>query len=465
MDLERSMQWVLDNHVDVDAAQKFLALPASVQEDIRRCGMLYNPDRLDRNPSAMLCKRIKSRIACDVAVPETIRELAQNLVSTRQFPSNHFENRKRVQELCVNESRINVAKKARHDENNSMCFQTSESKTSQHRVTALVRGDIHCKDLQPKDALQRLQVFGDNMQSIKNHLLEPLEATGYKVLLVVDVHTDGEEWLQRIRQIILDKFSEYLAARVHVRVTPLHVGVTHLNSVLKSCDFVNDCIFQKNQSDVFAGIYILRADVRLLQQCPHSWRKDQLTFFWKTALWNNATGTMVNDSVIYVPKHVFPKFQDALSNAALLDGRPYSVNDLHWLAQHQSLREFAGVHFDMVHASNTAEEQNPFYVMTWRRLGKSNPGKWYQWKLRQWAQTPAKLTKEEREKTWRSRVYEIVDEVGEFKLNEFETLWSEAYPTDVIEWFQPLDSLVQSLTQVRCITYDDDTGFVRRVRL
>ena len=76
--MRRSMQWILDNRVDSGAAGTFLTLPHNMQEDIRRAGMLYNSNRPDRNPSAMLARRCTERFGGFVEVPRSIRRVAKN---------------------------------------------------------------------------------------------------------------------------------------------------------------------------------------------------------------------------------------------------------------------------------------------------------------------------------------------------------------------------------------------------
>ena len=85
----RSMQWVLDNRVDAGAAAVYLTLPHNAQEDIRRAGMVYNAERPDRNPSAMLMSRINERVDGHVVkVPESRRCVARDLVNSQQLPSS-----------------------------------------------------------------------------------------------------------------------------------------------------------------------------------------------------------------------------------------------------------------------------------------------------------------------------------------------------------------------------------------
>ena len=84
----RSMQWILDNRVDANAASILLALPDHLQENIRRAGMLYNPLHDERNTSAMLRKRINDLMkGAFVEVPGSIRRLATSLVNSQQMPS------------------------------------------------------------------------------------------------------------------------------------------------------------------------------------------------------------------------------------------------------------------------------------------------------------------------------------------------------------------------------------------
>ena len=391
--LQRSMWWILNNQVDIEAAARFLALPSEAQENIRRGGMLWKADDFHRNTSAMLCKRIKSQVGFEyryVAVPDWIRKLAIQLVTTQEVPLTFGEAPCDVkpQEFVLDPfaeikeellaGHMPPAKKARLTTNVTFRLHEPQSCFLQRpRVLALLRGHVRCGGPDHNAAMLKLEVFRENMQSIKTHLFNPLEKDGYKVSLIVDIQTDKRR-IRETSQIIEDEFSEHVASTRDLQVCRVLPGQRDVEAVLESLDFVEEWYKHQLQKYTLEGMYILRADVRLLQQAPHFWRKDKLTFFWKSKWGKDESRANINDSLLYVPKGLFGVFRDVLHETALQHERRVSLNNLRWLAEHPLLTDHVDGYLNVFHASSTEMEQNPFYVMTGRALGNYNPGKWPQ---------------------------------------------------------------------------------------
>ena len=125
------------------------------------------------------------------------------------------------------------------------------------------------------------------------------------------------------------------------------------------------------------------------------------------------------------------------------DASQYTVHNLHWLPEHPLLADDVSVQLEINHPSNTSKEQNPFYVMTGRSVGKENPGKWHQHELTSPGYNSLRkrevwgLTAEQRLEIWCERIHEILRNSGPFVLSNFATLWSSAYPDVAIEWYKP----------------------------
>ena len=189
-------------------------------------------------------------------------------------------------------------------------------------------------------------------------------------------------------------------------------------------------------------MYVLRADVELLQKCPHEWSKEKLGFFWYTKFGDSKMfgnpWMCVNDTLFYCPSSLMVDFRTALSHAHL---KAYTDENLHWLSHHGRLKEHVQVCFAFNHPANTQKETNPFYKMTCRQEGRCNPGKFAQFALSQPSYNSLKkrqitgMTPDQKRQSFKQKVHELLDAHGEFALKEFATLFSRRFPDEAIEWY------------------------------
>ena len=224
-----------------------------------------------------------------------------------------------------------------------------------------------------------------------------------------------------------------------------------MGSFLSSWDQLCHWLKVQQKLDAVEGVYVLRADVQLLQMGLSEWPKNQMCFLWKTT-WMNFTHS-VNDILFYVNQGVFSEFRQAMrepyhASFQISEARvPEQVANLHWISEHPSLWNHTWLEYDFNHASNTSVEQNPRYVMTSRKPGAPfEVGKFRQTELEKQVASVHKsqaeaLTPRKRLVEWCNRVKTILDEQckkGErLFANQFCTLWTQLWPNDAIAWYKP----------------------------
>jgi hypothetical protein len=501
----RSMQWILDNRVDANAASILLALPDHLQENIRRAGMLYNPLHDERNTSAMLRKRIYDLMkGAFVEVPGSIRRLATSLVNSQQMPSgassssdeygevpsrNIVENSEeailatatsKASSVGVKLERVppwkkRFMKRQREDGTDwphglpSQAVKTEDGQNvpqlrdqfplspPMREMVLLIRGEglrvggrhDHCSH-------QDLQVLRENLEAYKTHLVDPLQNAGYRVSVVVDVMTDDLR-LPDTRMVM----DEVLGTSIVLhRISEFLRGLNQLNSMVSSWDFFSYWAEQSPQSETMVGVYVVRADIRLLREGPHAWPTERLGFFWRTK-WHcpGGKGVTVNDTLFYVPKGLFRTFRQALHGSDMIR---WVDSNLHWLSEHPALSGSVWVQHEMNHPSNTAMEQNPYYVMTGRCLGSWNAGKWRQRELTKPGYDSLRrrevlyLGAQTREDMWGDRVRSILRKHGRFAITDFASLWSAEFPDDAIAWFMPFADKLKKSLQVNYVEVGAD---------
>lgn len=531
----RSMQWILDNRVDANAASILLALPDHLQENIRRAGMLYNPLHDERNTSAMLRKRINDLCkGAFVEVPGSIRRLATSLVNSQQMPSGASSSSDEYGEVRLAASLVNsqeailatATSKASSMvtlpvgvkmENvppwkllNTITFPGIRFKRPREAATDLPHGlpsqavktedgevqqRCHYLALRPREVAtdvpqlrdqfplsrpmrdmvllirgeglrvggrhdhfshQDLQVLRENLEAYKTHLVDPLQNAGYRVSVVVDVMTDDLRMPDT--RMVMD---EVLGTSIVLhRISEFLRGLNQLNSVVSSWDFFSYWAEQSPQSETTVGVYAVRADIRLLREGPHAWPTERLGFFWRTK-WHcpGGKGVTVNDTLFYVPKGLFRTFRQALHGSDMIG---WVDQNLHWLSEHPALSGSVWVQHEMNHPSNTAMEQNPYYVMTGRCVGSWNAGKWRQYELTKPDYDSLRRREvlsfgaQTREDMWADRVRSILRKHGRFAITDFASLWSAEFPDDAIAWFMPFADKLKKSLQVNYVEVGAD---------
>ena len=306
----------------------------------------------------------------------------------------------------------------------------------------LLRGEaLRVGGRKDHNATQDLQVLRENLTAYKIHLFEPLQRAGYRVTCVADVMTDDLR-VENTSGILHEILGDFI---VPSRVTEFLRAIDQVNSVINSWDFFSFWVDRAKVLHTIVGVYVVRADVRLLREGPHTWPTEQLAFFWKTKWLEDPMHVTVNDILFFVPVRMFRTFRLALAQATTLE-------NLHWLAEHPALKDHIWLHANMNHPSNTAKEQNPYYVITGRKQGLWQPGKWHQYELTMTGYDSLRKREvqswsfEELMEIWRLRIIDLLHlSGGSMAISDFANLWSKEYPEDAIAWFKPHQSLKWSI--------------------
>ena len=257
--------WLRKNNIDDGASRVFLSLDIDTQDSIRKMGTVHKCS----NPSATLMKRIHE-VAGYVQLKSQESSWSQEPLWKRH--RSYLTQRTPPKEIVL--------------------FFRGEA-------TRLGSRKKHGTDLPT-------ETFTQNLMSFAELLAAPLEKKGFRVLVFADLMGDASR-LGEVNQQLREGFGD---AFLEGRIFPDLRGLNQMGSFLSSWDQLCHWLKVQQKLDAVEGVYVLRADVQLLQMGLSEWPKNQMCFLWKTT-WMNFTHS-VNDILFYVNQGVFSEFRQAM---------------------------------------------------------------------------------------------------------------------------------------------------------
>ena len=211
--------------------------------------------------------------------------------------------------------------------------------------------------------------FQANMVAYLRHVVQPLEAQGFQVVVCGDLSTvvEVEDEL-----LVEASFRTVFGRRVqHFGVQAVMIDDRELASITRAWNTMRQQLRIRKLTQHIVGVYIVRADVELKQPGMAEWPKDRYGFLWHT--WCPRYGKGVNDMLFYVHERMFRCFEQHLMEN--LDRWKYNV--LPWPAQNE-FENAMSIEFDFNHPSDTTRSGNPIYRVTGQKEGFVDTGKFHE---------------------------------------------------------------------------------------
>ena len=208
------------------------------------------------------------------------------------------------------------------------------------------------------------------MVAYLRHVVQPLEAQGFQVVVCGDLSTvvEVEDEL-----LVEASFRTVFGRRVaHIGVQAVMLDDREFASVTSAWNTMCHQLRIRKQTEFIVGAYIVRADVELKQPGMAEWPKDRYGFLWHT--WCSRYGKGVNDILFYVPQRMFGYFRQNLMQTQ----DRWKHNVLHGLAQNEDVTNALSIEFDFTHPSDTTRSGNPIHRITGRGEGFVGTGKFHE---------------------------------------------------------------------------------------